>query len=66
MGDVDEKIFWVADERMSGDGGGRYARPVMQGIRPVMRSTSGRVRSAAPTLPPRNAEGGGVALTQRG
>ena len=44
IGDVYAKIFWVADERMSGKGGvvvrngwrvnlngSRYARPVMQG-----------------------------------
>lgn len=54
IGDIYAKIFLVADERMSGKWGGRQARHAM----PVMRSMSGRVWSAAPTPPPRNAEGG--------
>jgi len=68
MGDVYAKIFWVADERISGNGGvARHgalceARHAM----PVMRSMSGRVWSGAPTPPPRNATGGGVARTRRG
>ena len=33
---------------------------------PVMQSMSGRVWGAAPTPPPRNAEGWGVARTRRG
>ena len=31
MGDVYAKIFWVADERMSGNGGGSQAGRVMRG-----------------------------------
>jgi len=34
MGDVDEKIFWVADERMSGDGGGGMRGPLCKASGP--------------------------------
>ena len=60
MGDVYAKIFLVADERMSGNGGVARQGALCEArhAMPVMRSMSGRVWSAAPTPPPRNAEGG--------